>query len=90
MNLFQLGAIVGLVGGVMAGIAYGKHHGPWGSILGGVLGGVVGSVGGIIVTPAVILFGHTVDTIERKLRLSLNKALPSNTTKHDNDVGPDE
>ena len=89
MNLFQLSSVVGLVCGATNGVAYGKHHGPLGPILGGVLGGVAGFIGGIIITPAVILFGHAVDTIERKLRPSLNKVPPQNTTKHD-DVGPDK
>jgi uncharacterized membrane protein len=90
MNLFQLMSLVGLLGGAMAGIAYGKHHGPWGPLLGGVLGGVVGFIGGIIITPVVILFGHTVDIIERKLRPSLNKIPNQKSTKDDSNDGSDE
>ena len=58
--------------------------------MGGVLGGGVGFVGGIIIMPAVIFFGHTVSTIERRVQPSLNKVPPPNTIKHDSDIGPDK
>jgi len=71
MNLFQLCAFVGLIGGAMAGVCYGKHHGPWGSVLGSVLGGLIGFIGGIVMTPVVLLFGHVMDRVERRLGPSL-------------------
>ncbi len=71
MNSFQLCAFVGLIGGAMAGVYHGKHYGPWGSVLGGVLGGVIGFIGGIVMTPVVLLFGHIMDRLERKIGPSL-------------------
>jgi hypothetical protein len=90
MNLFQLGALVGLIGGAMAGVCYGKYYGPWGSILYGILGGTVGFIGGVVMTPVVLLFGHVMDRLERKIGPSLRTPIVLGRKKPDKSDGGDD
>ena len=53
------------------------------------MGGVLGFIAGIVMTPVVILFGHTVDIIERKLRPSRKTSVSSESKKPDESIKAD-